>query len=233
MLRPPPLDEAERWMAHPPGAPEPTDVIRAFIAASRAAFDQEETARFAQVAETQLNQSRFLTGVAEAELRDAHIERAMLIAREALPRDMRNADRPIWNGAFELIAQARARDRATAVAIGHTSTVMSVGFSPDGRRVSPPPATIRRGCGMPRVALRGPYSRAMRTLFRAPRSAPTGSGWLPPPQIVRRGCGMPQVALRSPHSRAIRARSTAPSSAPTARGSLPPPMIARRGCGMR
>lgn len=42
MLRPPLLGEAERWIAaYPEGAPKPTERIRAFIATSREALDQE------------------------------------------------------------------------------------------------------------------------------------------------------------------------------------------------
>ena len=42
MLRPPLLEAAEAWIAERPSeAPEPTDATRVFIAASRAAFDQE------------------------------------------------------------------------------------------------------------------------------------------------------------------------------------------------
>ena len=58
-----------------------------------------------RLAEAQLNESRFLTSIAEAELRDGHVERAMLIAREALPADKRKPDRPIWSGAFEPITK--------------------------------------------------------------------------------------------------------------------------------
>jgi len=88
-----------------------------------------------RLAEAQLNESRFLTSIAEAELRDGHVERAMLIAREALPADKRKPDRPIWSGAFEPITKARTRGRAFAVAVGHQAHVVSAAFSPDGRRV--------------------------------------------------------------------------------------------------
>jgi WD40 repeat protein len=99
--------------------------------------DREENARrlAERLAEAQLNEARFLTSTAEAELRDGHIERALLIARAALPRDMRKPDRPIWKGAFGAIANAKARDRAIAVAVGHQGGVRSAAFSPDGRRL--------------------------------------------------------------------------------------------------
>jgi len=42
MLRPPLLDEGERWItARPPTAPEPTEATRSFIATSRRVFDRE------------------------------------------------------------------------------------------------------------------------------------------------------------------------------------------------
>ena len=64
MLRPPPLDEAELWIAaQPPGAPEPTEAIRAFVAASRAAFDQEEAAQLAQIAEAEQLRGNFDTAL--------------------------------------------------------------------------------------------------------------------------------------------------------------------------
>jgi len=59
----------------------------------------------------------------------------MLIARAALPADMRKPDRPIWNGACVPIANARTRDRARGVANSHTDWVGSAAFSPDGSRV--------------------------------------------------------------------------------------------------
>jgi WD40 repeat protein/energy-coupling factor transporter ATP-binding protein EcfA2 len=134
------LNEAEALLAA--WAKELDPALRAYLAQSRDAErrrtdEREETARQLadRLAEAQLNQSRFLTSIAEAELRDGHIERAMLIAREALPRDMRKPDRPIWNGAFAPIAKAREQDRAIAVAVGHQDCVWTAAFSPDGARI--------------------------------------------------------------------------------------------------
>lgn len=112
-------------------------ITRSQEAEHRRIAEREEAARQLadRLSEAQLNQSRFLTSVAAAELRDIHIERAMLIARAALPVDMRKPDRPIWNGAFVLIADARARDRAIAVMVGHGRRVASAAFSPDGARI--------------------------------------------------------------------------------------------------
>jgi WD40 repeat protein len=141
MLRPGlDLNEAEALFAA--WSEEIDPALRDYVARSedderRRIEEREDAARqlAERLAEAQLNQSRFLTSFAEAELREGHIERALLIAREALPADMRKPDRPIWNGAFQPIAEARERDRTIAVAAGHQNTVRSAAFSPDGTRV--------------------------------------------------------------------------------------------------
>jgi hypothetical protein len=61
MLRPPLLEQAEAWQKfRPRDAPEPTDETRAFIAASRAAFEQEQAARQEQVDRRLVSESRRL-----------------------------------------------------------------------------------------------------------------------------------------------------------------------------
>jgi oxalate decarboxylase len=67
--------------------------------------------------------------------------------------------------------------------------VESLHSAPTASASSPPPATVRRGCGMPRAAPRSPHSRVIHALSSTPRSAPTASEWLPRPGTVRRGCG--------------------------------------------
>ena len=134
-------------------------------------------------------------------MRDGNIERAILIAREALPRDMRNPDRPIWNGAFEVIAKARARDRVLAAMVGHEAQVNSAAFSPDGKRVvtASVDGTARVWDAASGCRARHPR-RPHRAESTAPRSAPTASGSSQPLWTGRRGCGMPWAAPRSPPS---------------------------------
>jgi len=134
------LNEAEALAAAWAGEIEPAllDYIEESRQAERRRIEErEETARRLadRLAEARLNESRFLASFAEVELRDDNIQRASLIALEALPSDMRKPDRPIWNGALMPIAKARARDRALAVAVGHTDWVRSAAFSPDGQRI--------------------------------------------------------------------------------------------------
>jgi WD40 repeat protein len=136
------LEDAERVAARPDLAGDLSENARDYLRECRTREqviqDEKEAAgrRLAErLAEAQLNESRFLTSIAEAELRDGHVERALLIAREALPRDMRKPDRPIWGGAFGPIARARTQDRAFAVAVGHGGPVDSTAFSSDGRWV--------------------------------------------------------------------------------------------------
>jgi hypothetical protein len=88
------LEGAERVAARPDLAADLSEDSRDYLRQCRsreqAIQNEKELAarRLAErLAEAQLNQSRFLTSIAEAELRDSHVEGAMLIAREALPRD--------------------------------------------------------------------------------------------------------------------------------------------------
>jgi hypothetical protein len=83
------LNDAEALLAA--WAEELDSALRDYVAQYRDAErrrieEREEAAR--RLAEAQLNESRFLTSIAEAELRDGNIERAILIARAALPSDM-------------------------------------------------------------------------------------------------------------------------------------------------
>jgi len=85
---------------------------------------------------------------------DGHIERAMLIARAALPADMRKPDRPIWNGACVPIANA-TRGRGIAREVLPTATQTGSVAPPSartGRASSPLQATTHRGSGMPPAA---------------------------------------------------------------------------------
>jgi hypothetical protein len=97
----------------------------------------ENTANIAEnrLAEAQLNQSRFLTEKAQEALRDGQLELGELVALSALPLHTDPPDRPLWLPAASALAEARARDQQRAVLEGHTGSVHSAGFSPDGTRV--------------------------------------------------------------------------------------------------
>jgi hypothetical protein len=104
--------------------------------AQRVATEQERIAKDA-LAAAQLNESRFLTSIAETSLRNGNPERASLIARTALPVDVRqpNPNRLFWPPAVQVLAQARQADLMLAVLAGHTSFVYGAGWSPDGSRI--------------------------------------------------------------------------------------------------
>jgi WD40 repeat protein len=136
MLRPPALDEAERWVAAPPrGAPDVTDVIRAFITASRQAFEQEQAARKADIDRYLVSQSRLLAELAKHSTCEGDAGAGMLLAIEALP-DARNAvEHPhVEEAEFQLLNGIRHRQEVRVLS-GHRERVISAAFSPDGRRV--------------------------------------------------------------------------------------------------
>src|SRR5207253_1116190 len=82
---------------------------------AKAQRDQAESS----LATAQLSESRFLTSMAETELRNGNPELAGLIALSALPADMRRPYRPLWPQAVDVVARARSVDRAQAVLTGH------------------------------------------------------------------------------------------------------------------
>jgi WD40 repeat protein len=88
-----------------------------------------------RLAEAQLYQSRFLAEKSREALRDEQPETAKLIALAALPSDFSAPDRPVWFPAVSALAEAHSRDRQRAVLHGHTGSVFSAAFSPDGAQV--------------------------------------------------------------------------------------------------
>jgi hypothetical protein len=112
--------------------------------ARRVAAEQEGIARTERdqaersLAAAQLNESRFLTSMAETALRNSDPGLAGLIARAALPTDMRRPDRPLWPPAVEVSAEVRRLDPLRAVVVVHAKAeheVSSVAWSPDGTRM--------------------------------------------------------------------------------------------------
>jgi len=88
-----------------------------------------------RLAAAQLNESRFLFSIADARWRDGKYELAGLIARAALPADMKRPERPLLPAAVGLLAHARAVDRTQLLLAGHTDEVRAVSYSPDGARI--------------------------------------------------------------------------------------------------
>ena len=88
------------------------------------------------LAAAQLNESRFLTSMAETELHNDDPELAALTGLAALPVDIRHPDRPLWLQAVGVLTLARSLDRVRAVLVGHTNWVNSAAWSPDGTRIA-------------------------------------------------------------------------------------------------
>ena len=123
MLRPPPLDEAELWIAaQPPGAPEPTEAIRAFVAASRAAFDQEEAAQLAQIAEAEQLRGNF----------DTALKLSVRAARRGLESQQRTLEP---SRAAAILTTVVSQSGWRLLLAGHGNSVSSAAFSPDGLRI--------------------------------------------------------------------------------------------------
>jgi WD40 repeat protein len=81
-----------------------------------------------------VSESRVLTNMAETELPN-NPELAGLVARTALPTDMRNPNRPPWPAAIGVVVEARSRDPLLAIGLGHIGKVSSALFSPDGAQI--------------------------------------------------------------------------------------------------
>lgn len=141
LLRSPVLEEAEHWIAsRPEGAPAPTDDTQAFVEASRRAATRRRNALTASlgaglvvalglaglaygalyVAEIQRNdaliaQSRFLARDSYAATAEGNPNLGMLLALAALPRDIRNPDRPFVRDAERALGNAAANQRERLV----------------------------------------------------------------------------------------------------------------------
>lgn len=117
LLRPPPLTQAEAWISlRPRSMPEPAAAISAFIAASRAAFDQEEADKKAAVDRLLIAESRRLARLADECTRVGDGATAMALAIEALPDDSARLERPYVPEAETALLMARARLQELQVA---------------------------------------------------------------------------------------------------------------------
>jgi len=80
-------------------------------------------------------QSRFLARDAKKAVDQGDAVTGMLLALQALPKDVAHPDRPFLPEAEFELEDALSNQREIKDLIGHTSAVYSVAFSPDGRRV--------------------------------------------------------------------------------------------------
>ena len=130
MLRPPLLDEAEAWITlRPRKAPELTETTRAFIAASREAFDQEEAARLT-------SHVNLLTQVGEAEQLRGNFDTALKLCVYAARRDLETKQRisePTRAAATLAAVVSQAGWRI--LLCGHEDAVQSAAFNSDGSRI--------------------------------------------------------------------------------------------------
>jgi hypothetical protein len=85
--------------------------------------------------EAQVAQSRFLAEKGREALAAHDYTKAALIALEALPEPGVEPPRPVVDGVSAILYDALTSIRETAVMAGHTDSVLSAAFSPDGRRV--------------------------------------------------------------------------------------------------
>jgi TIR domain/WD domain, G-beta repeat len=129
MLRPPLLTEAEALIAwRPHGAPEPV-LLRAFIAVSREAFDEEQAAiatsqanLLAQVGDSEHLRGNLITGLKLC----VHAARRHLESQEGISRPSRAA---------ATLAAVVSQTGWRLLLSGHEDWVNSAAFSPDGSRI--------------------------------------------------------------------------------------------------
>ncbi len=90
-----------------------------------------------QLAQAQVNQSRFLAAAGQRAIDDGNPELALGLALAALPEkpDKPKSDRPFVAEAETTLFRARQFDRELAVLAGHRDAVELAVFSPDGTRV--------------------------------------------------------------------------------------------------
>lgn len=101
-------------------------------------YRQAEAARataIARLAEAQLNESRFLLGMADASWRGGQFELSGLTALAGLPKDMRAPERPLLPVVAARVAHAQATDRTLLLLSGHGSSMRDASYSPDGTRI--------------------------------------------------------------------------------------------------
>ena len=141
VLRPPLLEEAERWIERQPNrAPEPTEATRSFIAASRIAYNEEEAQKKAAVDRILLSESRHLSDLANESIRAGDASAAILMALAALPGPDDRFPRPYLAEAESTLSAAIHAPRDMVVLKGHRGWLHDVHFSPDGLRVLTQPA---------------------------------------------------------------------------------------------
>jgi WD40 repeat protein len=173
LLRPPVLEEAERWIASRPGdAPEPTAETQAFVAESRRAATQRRNIlsaslggglavalvlaglatwqRFTAVQQRDaalLTQSRFLADLSKRNLAEGDAGTAMLLALEGLPDRRNGIDRPYSSEAEAALWAARQRLQEIKIVLEDPEGAAGLALSPDGRRI----ATSSYGLKAPRI----------------------------------------------------------------------------------
>lgn len=137
MLRPPLLTEAEAWLQlRPCGAPEPTELLKEFLRASRDTFDEEE----AEISARQIN---LLTEVANSELLRGNLDAALKLCAHAARREMELPRRKTKSSrAKARLMAALSQVRWRQCLGGHELSVNFAAFSPDGARVVTAGGTI-------------------------------------------------------------------------------------------
>jgi WD40 repeat protein len=131
MLRPPLLTDAEAWLGlRPRGAPEPPETVRAFIAVSREAFDQERAA-------TAMSQVNLLAHVGDAERLRGNLDTALRLCVHAARRDLEAQHRTagssrVTAALVSAVFQSNLRQLALR---GHEGSVNFAAYSPDGKRI--------------------------------------------------------------------------------------------------
>ena len=142
MLRPPLLTEAENWLgSRPLSTPDPTDLVRTFIAASRQAYDQEQAA----IAQSQAN---LLALAGDAEGERGHSDTALKLCVHATREALRRGADP--SRATAALAGAVCRWDWRLVLAGHETVCSPPPSAPTGRASSRRHRTRPRASGTPR-----------------------------------------------------------------------------------
>lgn len=137
MLRPPLLTEAEAWLQlQPRGAPDPTELSKDFIRASRKAFDEEQ----AIISTSQIN---LLAEVANSELLRGNLDTALKLCVHAARRqtEILPATFSVSRAKARLLA-ALFQTRWRLILAGHELELNFAAFSPDGAHVVTASGTI-------------------------------------------------------------------------------------------
>jgi hypothetical protein len=166
------------------------------------------------VAKRELN---VFTARATEAMKDEQFDRAM---RYAMPAYLARGGIP-WLTPFSTelegkLAGGAQLSRLHRLLKGHTGSVPSAGFSPDGKRVVTASDDGTAASGTPTAARRSRCSKAIPIWSGAPVSAPTASAWRRRLTTAPAASGTPTAARRSRCSKAIPAPCRAPVSAPTA-----------------